>query len=671
MLGKQNNSNGFLQNKTGCAIPLSALRTNQSLGCGEFLDLIPLADFCKKSQLEIIQLLPVNDTGTGSSPYSALSAFALHPLYISIENLPEYINGKYKNELEILKNKHDSNVRFLYTELRKDKLLLLRKIYNDNITAILKDEAINNWQKKNNWIIAYSVFCTLKEDYNEASWREWSNFRELTLKQVQARFDTVSLRERHFFYVWVQMRLAEQAKKASEYCKKCNILLKGDIPILMNEDSVDVWAYPQYFNIHLRAGSPPDGDNPLGQNWGFPTYNWENLVKNKLDWWKNRLKETEKYFSAYRIDHILGFFRIWGVPEGENTAVNGFFNPTSFITQDELLKASFSEAQITWFSKSHITTKSIEDIFNNDYLAVHGHLQKIMDRIGNEELWLFKDSIKTQGDIDLYDDVPHVIREKLKTLWNDRLLIEVFKSKFVFHSQYEQSTAWKSLQESEKQILRNIYNKKNEENEILWENHARLLLTDICKSTAMQACAEDLGSNPQCVPAVLDDLEIFSLKVVRWTRNWASPTKEFIPFSKYPKLSVTTSSVHDSSTLRLWWQSEADAQDFYNTFLADKNTDTCTSNNNIFEQYSSVQAKNILSLIGQSKSYWCIHPLQDLLAVDTIHIVENATEERINIPGTVTDFNWTYRIPCTIEELTRNKDLIASLIQIAKIHNNY
>ncbi|HOS30380.1 MAG TPA: 4-alpha-glucanotransferase, partial [Treponemataceae bacterium] len=260
-----------LERKTGTAVPVSALRTKSSLMCGEFLDLIPFADFCKKSGLSIIQILPVNDTGTESSPYSALSAFALHPMYISLTALPEFdplSDGGKKTE--VLRKKHESDARFSYALVRKEKISLLRSIFSSKKESIISSSELASWIAGNEWIKVYAVFSYYKMQNNEASWKQWKTFTNPSLEQITKVWETPVLQEDLLFYAWVQMRLDEQFAKASTYCKSLGIALKGDIPIMMNEDSSDAWAYPQFFIQSLRAGSPPDGPNPVGQNWGFP-----------------------------------------------------------------------------------------------------------------------------------------------------------------------------------------------------------------------------------------------------------------------------------------------------------------------------------------------------------------------------------------------------------------
>ncbi|MBO4732570.1 MAG: 4-alpha-glucanotransferase, partial [Spirochaetaceae bacterium] len=342
------NADKTLQTLTGTAIPLSALKTEESCGCGEFLDLIPFADFCAKCGLKLIQLLPVNDTGTESSPYSALSAFALNPIYIRLQALPEA--AAFADEIKKLIDTHSVNKRFDYKKLRHDKTDLLVKIFAASKDQIMQDKKLSSWIRANPWIINYAVFMEKKRENLEASCKSWKTFKNPTPQQIKAEWDNPAKKMNHWFFAWLQMRLDEQFSTASQKVKAKGLLLKGDIPIMMNEDSADVWANPDCFIDGLRAGSPPDDYNPVGQNWGFPIYDWDYQKKDNFSWWKARLATASKYYQAYRIDHVLGFFRIWAVPKGEHTAVLGHTQPLVTVSFSELEKLGFDPMRIRWLS---------------------------------------------------------------------------------------------------------------------------------------------------------------------------------------------------------------------------------------------------------------------------------------------------------------------------------
>ena len=666
--------------KTGVAIPVAALRSKNSAGCGEFLDLIPFADFCKNSDLKIIQLLPVNDTGTESSPYSSLSAFALHPVYINIEALPEMqvsspVTKQVLAAVKQLKKEGDSNPRFNYRKVRAEKLSLLRKLYDENADSILADKKILHWIESNPWISEYAVFMRLKALNNEASWKEWKKYKKITAQQIEELWNNKSFWKDHLFYAWIQFHLDEQFSEAASYVKSAGIQLKGDIPIMMNEDSHDIWAHPEFFRHDLRAGSPVDAMNPVGQNWGFPTYNWANLKKADYSWWVGRLAQAAAYYQLYRIDHVLGFFRIWAIPDTECTAVLGHTEPYEPITTAELKKLGFSDERIRWLCKPHVPTRIIEEVNGNDYLGTHGLLHTIMDRIGEEELWLFKSSIKGDKDIWAREDLPQPVRERLAEKWRDRMLVETEKGKYFPNWIYEQTSAWQSLSEDEKAEIKEFFREKSLKNEYLWEKQARELLTVLTGCTGMKACAEDLGANVDCLPSVLDDLGICGLRVVRWNRRWEKEGKPFVPFAEYPKLSVTTSSVHDSSTLRIWWISEPDAADFFKEFppAVPKAKKSAQDEKPAAEikpgVYSPETASYLLKTMAATESSLFIPPVQDFLGLVDKYYTSNPEDERINLPGSVNEFNWTYRLPVKIEDLLKDKKLSKEINAVVKIHD--
>lgn len=661
---------------TGTSIPVGSLKTKNSCGIGEFLDLIPFADFCKKSNLKIIQLLPVNDTGTESSPYSALSAFALHPLYIRLDALPELQESgkdeklaekqkKLLSKAKKIKKEFDAFNRFPYTKLRNAKLDFLKEVFDTFSSSILKDKDLKKWTKENPWVIDYAVFMNIKTDNFQASWKQWKKYKNITREEIEQLWNDKELEHEHIVYSWIQFRLHQQFLEASTYVQQQGIMLKGDIPIMMNEDSHDAWAYPEYFNDSLRAGSPPDGPNPMGQNWGFPTYNWNNLKKDDYSWWKNRLIQASKYYQMYRIDHVLGFFRIWAIPENECTAVLGHTEPFDPVTTQELHSFGFSDDRIRWMSKPHVSTSSIQDVNNGDYLGTHGILNTLMDRIGNEELWLFKKEIKGDKDIWAREDIPFAVREKLAEKWRDRMFVEVKKDNYFPIWTYTQTTAWNSLSDNEKNAMNEFIGQKLEKMGYLWEKQARTLLGELTGCTKMIACAEDLGANIDSLPLVLKDLSIMSLRVVRWTRQWNKTGQPFFSFSDYPELSVATASVHDSSTLRLWFMKEQDANDFIASFPPEASI----ANEVRYGQYNPTTANYLLSTIENANSNYVIHPIQDFLGLVDTYYAEDPVTEQINIPGSVSLFNWTYRLPAPIETLIKDKELTSRIANLVKNHD--
>lgn len=674
---------------TGIAIPLGAIYTKKNTVIGEFTVLPDFAKFCKKAGIEIIQLLPVNDTGTQSSPYSGLSAFALHPIYIDIAKLPEFedvskdkdFEKKYKDFIK--KFPYDGKTRYDYDGILNAKDELLRTIYATTTIAksAMPSEELTKWIKKNPWIVNYAVYKNLKHKYMQATWKSWKKQdQEVSEKEIKNRWNKDADKKEHLFYAWTQMRAAEQFKKACDAVKKEGIIIKGDMPILMNEDSCDAWALPGIFNQNLRAGSPVDGENPTGQNWGFPTYNWDYLKDNDYNWWKDRLKSASQYYGAYRLDHILGFFRIWAIPTRDTTAVLGHTVPNVPITRQTLNNNGFDNDRIRWLSQPHVPTGAVEDItWNHD--SACKILELFMNRVGNEELWLFKDSMT--GDKDIYEadlssfcneEASGRIKDVLSMYWRNRCLIELSPDNFVPVWTYYESTSWKSLSDDEKNKLKYLIDCAENDQNYLWETQSSEILSELTNSVDMVPCGEDLGANLPCLPGVMDKNNILALRVIRWCRKWAEqPVQPYVPLNELTELSVATSSVHDSPTLRQWWDEDKNGVNlFVRTYpwaFGLEGWDNDAINRVANETFTPEKAQNFLMAVAQARSVWCIHPLQDFLSMEKSYWLENSDAERVNIPGTVSEFNWTYRLPVQLEQISKDESLIAKIKAVASAHN--
>ncbi|MCQ2596359.1 MAG: 4-alpha-glucanotransferase [Treponema sp.] len=667
---------------SGTAVPLGALRTKSDKTIGEYTDLKLFADFAKKAGLELIQLLPVNDSGTQSSPYSALSAFALHPIYLSLESI-EGFEAVYKSDKEFKKNYdafisyHKDAERFDYDEVNNSKDYFLRLVYAQSETAktAKPSKELSDFIKKNDWVIPYSVYKNLKYSYMQASWKSWKKADTgLSAEEINKRWNDKALLKDHLYYAWLQNECEKQFSESVEYCRKNKILIKGDLPILMNEDSCDAWSHPEIFNQQLRAGSPADGENPSGQNWGFPTYNWKNLKADNYQWWKDRLVNASKFYDAYRLDHILGFFRIWAIPECDENALNGHTEPYSGIKTEDLTELGFDENRLRWLSVPHVPTSAIEDITWNHEKS-HEILKLFATKLPNEELWLLDGNGKknfgsrTIRETDLVklelctEEAEKRIKDYLVGKWSDRTLINVAKNKFVPSWIFGSSTSWQSLNESEKEKLSELFEAVNKKENKTWEKNATEILTALTSATKMIPCGEDLGVGFECVPRVMKKLNILGLRVVRWCRVWDEQGQPYVPFSEYEPLSVCTTSVHDSSTMRDWLESNPDLILNEGQLLEEKKESEEVSEEEKTEQ-KSLSVEDLLKACKSAESVWFIPPLQDLLYLNEKYWKENPDEERINVPGSVNKFNWTYRIPATIEELSKDKDLCKAIKEL-------
>jgi 4-alpha-glucanotransferase len=642
------------------------------MGVGEFPDLADFAGFCTKAGLGLIQLLPVNDTGYESSPYSSLTAFGLHPLYLRIEDLEEFgtAGPEAAKKIAGYGAKFEKNSRFSHYQVLRAKLEILRDLFAAAKADIVKKAGaggtLGAWIAANPWVKEYAVYRRLKTANDEKSWKDWTEHREVSQKDIESLWANEKFREEHLFWAWIQEALDAQFSKAAKAVRDAGILLEGDLPILMNEDSCDAWAHPEIFNRNFSAGAPPDMYSDDGQNWGFPIYSWEAQAQDDYAWWRRRLAAAEKYYQAYRIDHVLGFFRIWAAGRGDYSAILGRYIPYSPVTLRDLKALGFDKDRVRWMSRPHVPTGEVWDGLRNnwggpfqeaDIAAEAGKVfAQALNRIGTEELWLFKDSIHCEKDIDALKLHP-AARQHLIAAWHNRLFLEYEKDMFFPVWHFRKSRAYASLQAAEQGQLEALVEKKRLESEKIWEAQGHKLLSVLASASSMLPCAEDLGAVPDCVPKTLAKLGILGLRVVRWHRDWAGDGEPYIPFDEYPELSVCTPAVHDTSTVREWWEREAD-QEMFSGFLGVPS---------LPRMYNPGTAKLVLSKTAAAASRFRVFQIQDLLHLSSKWYAKDPAAERINVPGTGNDFNWTYRLPASIATIAKDGDLVKAVEELSRV----
>ena len=432
---------------TGISVPVAALRTGAGCGVGEFADLVPLGKWCREAGLDVIQLLPVNDTGTNSSPYSALSAFALHPLFISLDALP----GAERHAAEIRDfREHAPPGRFSYPRTLAFKLSILDKVHEENAKAIAADGKFAEWRKANPWVVAYAVFTALKKQHASSPWASWGDMAAPSAAQVTAWWDAhVS---QCMPSAWVQFQLEAQLSAASRALQDRGVHLKGDLPILMSHESVDVWAERRFFDLTGIAGAPPDMFSPDGQNWGFPTYNWETLGLENYRWWKDRLKQAGKFFHAFRIDHVLGFFRIWRIPQGEVTGLLGGFSPSASLSREALASIGIDAGRLRWLSLPHVSGPEISAALG----PAGAHVtEKYLRRIGAEDLFNIAPEYDSESVIRSLDE-PLPVKEFLLSWHANRTLLEDGAGGFAPSWYLESKKGFQGLSENEKSRLQEL-----------------------------------------------------------------------------------------------------------------------------------------------------------------------------------------------------------------------
>lgn len=631
---------------SGTAVPLSALRSTDGFGIGEYPDLGSFARFCKQAGLSVLQILPVNDTGGDSSPYSTLSAFALHPVYLRLDTIEGSgpVLAKYRG----LRAQLQESRRVKYNKVLETKAQVLREIFSRQKKPILASDAIAGFLQQNPWVKIYAVYKVLKEQNGQKAWTEWSSYRDIEVDTLNDIFN--SLRDAAFFHVWVQHECAKQLSRAAWEIDGLGLYLKGDLPILLNEDSADVWFHRHLFDTSQRAGAPPDMFSDDGQNWGFPIYNWQEMKKDGYAWWKRRVQFADTYYHAYRLDHILGFFRIWAIPRGNHSGILGSFHPVVYITDDDLHERGFDKERIKWLSRPHVEGNRIRSVFREE---TDDALAALFERIDNEDLFLFKPEMSTEQAIynTAFSD-----QKKAKVIdwFHDRALIAQNRGTYTAAWNFHSSTSFNSLNEKEKQKFQSLVHTKGHESENLWEALGEEHIRAIQHESDMLICGEDLGVVPACVPKVMERLGILGLRIVRWTRYYDKPGSPLIPLDKYPEATVATLSVHDTTTMRQEWNAEHFDKSEFAGLTGIKGP--------VPSSYSVDFARKVIQNISRRlSSRLCIFQIQELFAMDEALRTADAEEERINIPGTTRMENWSYRLPVNVKNLLSNSRIISTI----------
>ncbi|MEO5996510.1 MAG: 4-alpha-glucanotransferase [Chitinophagaceae bacterium] len=641
----------------GTAIPVFSLKSRDSFGVGEFTDLILLVDWAKEVGFKLIQILPVNDTSAthtpaDSYPYAAISAFALHPIYINLEKVA---GKKYSGIIKKLKKKQkELNEKPVldYGQVMEVKLTTLKELFLLQKETYMDDPLFYEFfQKNRDWLVPYAAFCFLRDKHKTPDSSKWK-LHGVYDKAAIEKF--VSPKTKHydeiFLQYFIQYQLHLQLREATEYAHKKGIILKGDIPIGVFRYSVETWTSPQLFNMDMQAGAPPDDFAVKGQNWGFPTYHWKNMQEDGFAWWRQRFEQMSNYFDAFRVDHILGFFRIWSIPIHEVEGIMGHF-----VHAIPVHIVEFSEKKI-WFNyvrytKPFINETVLTSVFNN---LVDTVKHEYLDGAGNG-VYQLKESFNTQQKIETYfdsqvmTDTRNSIKIGLFNLISNIILFEVNDSEgigFHFRIDMDKTSSFSNLDEHTKIQLKDLYvNYFYRRQDEFWKKQGILKLPALKASTNMLICGEDLGMVPDCVPEIMKQTGILSLEIQRMPKD---PKREFFHPNDAPYLSVITPSTHDMSTIRGWWMEDRNkTQRFFNNELGqwDEAPVSC-------EPWIN---KAIILQHLYAPAMWSIFQLQDILGMSETLRQENPDEERINIPADPKHF-WGYRMHFPLEQLVKEKE---------------
>jgi len=644
----------------GIAIPVFSLRSENSFGVGEFTDLKLLADWCKQAGLKLIQILPINDTisthtWTDSYPYAAISAFALHPLYLNLSQVASGQNKQLLDALEHERKRLNSLETVDYEAVLNTKLDFLKQIYPTQEAATFKNRDYQNFFEQNrHWLEPYAAFSCLREKYGTADFTQWPGHQHYARDAISKEFGS------HFeselsFYFFLQYHLHRQLKDATEYIHSRGIILKGDIAIGVSRHGADAWQAPDLFRMDFQAGAPPDAFGIKGQNWGFPTYNWPRMKETGFAWWKHRFEQMARYFDAFRIDHILGFFRIWSIPTHAVEGILGYFVPAIPVDISDFRNRGISFERMRYL-EPFITDSLLEEWFGENSEFVKSHFLEP----AHHGQYQFKPELSTQRQAEAqfasWEKTEH--NEKLKSglfdLISNVILFEVEDpggQQFHFRFGIESSSSFKNLPREVQPCLRELYiDYFFRRQDDFWLKEAMQKLPALKCVTNMLVCGEDLGLVPACVPQVMKDLGLLSLEIQRMPKN---PGREFFHPKDAPYLSVVTPSTHDMSTIRGWWEEDrAVTQRFYNRELGRSGAAPAEC------QPSLVDA--IISQHLNSPAMWSIFQIQDLLGMDEQLRRENPADERINVPANPKNY-WRYRMHLTLEQLLQSSQFTGRL----------
>ena len=656
----------------GVAIPVFSLRRKNGFGVGEFSDLGLLVDWAAETGLKMIQVLPVNDTVAlhtwhDSYPYAAISVYALHPMYINLAEmgrLNSEINqqiieaqGEYLNSLE----------KIDYEAVMKLKSRFFKLLYDQEKLHFFRDpEYLDFFRENKHWLRPYAAFSYLRDLFNTPDFNRWGQYRQpapelmtLLTDEKSGHYDEIAV---HYF---IQFHACRQLLSAAGHARSKGVVLKGDIPIGIYRNSMDAWLHPELYHMDRQAGAPPDDFSVKGQNWRFPTYNWDEMARDNYAWWQKRLRHLSGSFDAFRIDHILGFFRIWEIPASQVEGLMGYFNPSIPFYRDEL------QSRGLWFDEQRLCRPYIREHFlferfgdlsgfvKQNYLEEYSpgcyNIRSEYDGQSKVEKIL---TVEPDASPDLRNRFERII-QGLNSLIGEVVFLEAPGTggdAFFPRNALHFTRSYQELDEHSRQVINQIYldyfYRRNEE---FWRDKAMTKLPVIKKATNMLLCGEDLGMVPACVPSVMNELGILSLEVQRMPKN---PKITFGHPADYPYLSVATPSSHDTSTIRGWWEEDPGrSQRFYNENLGNQGPSPFECTPEIVSQ--------IITQHLYSPSMWAVFPIQDLLGMDEKLRYPNPQAERINNPGNPNHY-WRYRMHLNLEDLPGEKEFNGMLKELIR-----
>lgn len=646
----------------GVAIPVFSLRSEASYGVGDFGDLKRMIDWAEVTHQKIVQILPINDTTithtwTDSYPYSSISIYAFHPMYVDLSQLPPLADEARRQDFERRRVELNALPQVDYEAVNSLKLEYLKEAFEQDNGATAQSEGYQKFVRENeSWLFPYTIFCYLRDLYGTPNFNQWPKYQKYDAAEIHELANTNEACDKiSRFYCYVQYLLHVQLLEASAYARSKGILLKGDIPIGVSPNSVEAWTEPHYFNLNGQAGAPPDPFSETGQNWGFPTYNWEVMEKDGYRWWKRRFRKMAEYFDAYRIDHILGFFRIWEIPSHSVQGLLGQFVPSLPMSVQEIESYGITALLTRPYIRKELLVRLFGDM-------THEVEETFLCRLPADQ-YAIRPEFDTQRKVEAYfqgknDERSVRLREGLYKLINNVLFIPDRKEPNMYHPRIavQNDYVYECLTSHEKECFNRLYNHYYyERHNDFWYHEAMKKLPELCDSTRMLVCGEDLGMIPACVKGVMDELRILSLEIQRMPKD---PALQFGDPIHYPYRSVCTISTHDMSTLRGWWHEDPQqTRDYYYYMLGG------------WGDYPSeapgwlCEAIVMRHLFGNSML--CILSLQDWMSMDEELRYPDPDAERINVPANPKHY-WRYRMHVTLEDLIKNQSFNEKVIAMIR-----
>ncbi len=637
----------------GTLIPVFSLRSEGSFGVGDFGDLCAMIDFVASTGQRVLQVLPINDTTvshtwTDSYPYSCISVFALHPQYADLRQLPPLSSADRRKHYSSLQQQLNALKQIDYERVVQAKDEYLREIYVQEGCRIMNTDDYRQFFSENSqWLVPYALYCLLRDTYHTTDFTCWHGHTSWNETHRESLSDTNSDAYRQVaYYYFVQYVLHTQMSAAHEHARRCGVILKGDIPIGVHRQGCDIWTEPDYFCIDGQAGAPPDDFATDGQNWGFPTYNWQAMIADGCRWWNRRFTHMARYFDAYRIDHVLGFFRIWEIPVHAVRGLLGQFAPALAFTPQEIegYGLHFKEAMLA----PVVTDDMLDTLFGHRADTVRHYC---LTATGNGT-YTIRPEYNTERKIHNMIEAGRCdkdLQSGLYALVDDVLFLADHRSPQLYHPRIAAHKTWayRRLSDSDRRAFDRLYEDFfYHRNNGFWYGEAMKKLPPLIEATHMLACAEDLGMVPSCVAPVMEQLRILSLEI----QTMPKTTTRFADTKTYPYRSVCTFSSHDMAPLRQWWDEDPlRTQDYYNTILHHSGEAP--------HPMPAQLAAEVIEAHLTSPSMLCVLSLQDWLAIDNHLKLPDPNGERINIPANPHHY-WRYRMHLTIEQMAADSNFI-------------